>query len=244
MSPARTPNHQSQTLPPQHDSSSQPLTPLLLRPTDFPPLSMTSSNSDKRPSVVGVWGNSSSTRTILAPNPVHTNHIQSNAYGNALFSHSGTNVGNNGNNNGQGNGGRRRLDDSDREFQRPPRKNNVELFNPKGARKRSGPSPQGKSPSPSTNAGTPDKDRADKEKERARGEAIASAILIDKLASVKLQEQGNESVRSPPKTQERASTSSPPVTGNVSSTVAVTSPEQGTCKGESMDGVAVSSPVS
>lgn len=85
----------------------QPMTPVVLQSTDFPPLSTVSPSPEKRTPVVnGAWGNASSTRSIL----------QASAQPNASA------VGS-------------RLEEPDRGFERPPPKSNAELFNPKSSRR-------------------------------------------------------------------------------------------------------------
>ena len=104
-SPAR---HSGQRLHP----SPQPVTPIVLQSTDFPPLSTLSSPSEKRPPVLGgAWMNASSTLSKLMPGP-----------GRALSPN--LNSSNNG-----------RLEEPERGFERPPPKGNVELFNPKSSRR-------------------------------------------------------------------------------------------------------------
>ncbi|THH05400.1 hypothetical protein EW145_g4822 [Phellinidium pouzarii] len=172
MSPARphhqTNHHQSQ------QSTPQQLEPIFLQATDFPPLSSISNPStDKRPSVGGAWSNPSpAARAILSPSTGHTNQAQGNAYGTALFNHSMVN----------GPGVPNRLEDDERGFERPPPKTSAELFNPKGGVNRMS---QGQTPTSSLEKIEYEKT----ENERARGEIIASAILVDKVASLKLQDR-------------------------------------------------------
>jgi hypothetical protein len=98
----------------------QPIMPVVLQATDFPPLTSLSSPPEKRAPVAGgAWVNASSTRSILMPNPGHSNSQSS-----ALV-HQSTN-------------NNLRLEGPERGFERPPPKANVELFNPKGRRSNSG----------------------------------------------------------------------------------------------------------
>ncbi|KAF7982569.1 hypothetical protein HWV62_27563 [Athelia sp. TMB] len=99
----------SRNSPARHTTQlhNQPMTPVVLQSTDFPPLNPVSPSPEKRTPVVGgAWGNASSTRSILQANV-----------------HPGASLG----------GGR--LEDPDRGFERPPPKSNAELFNPKMARR-------------------------------------------------------------------------------------------------------------
>ncbi|KAG0709323.1 hypothetical protein DFH29DRAFT_887821 [Suillus ampliporus] len=139
--------------------------PASLHPTDFPPLSTMSPAVEKRtPAIAGVWTNSSSTRSILMPGN-NTSH------GNAP-NHSNTQS------NMTGAPCNTRLEDTDSGFERPPPKGNVELFNPKGIWKPGG--PQSRSPP----GGSQDKDKI----EKLRGEAVANAILVDKMAMVSVED--------------------------------------------------------
>ncbi|KAH8116498.1 hypothetical protein DFH11DRAFT_1580991 [Phellopilus nigrolimitatus] len=181
MSPARPPGGQQQNHHPSQHHASQQRTPIFLQPTDFPPLSSISSpTSDKRPAASGAWSNPGpATRTILSPNPGHTNHAQANTYANALFSHN------------MANGVTGRLEEDERGFERPPPKTSAELFNPKGGAKRTA------QPQAQAQARFPSHDKAEKEKietDRTRGEIIANAILVERVGSLKLQDQagGNE----------------------------------------------------
>jgi hypothetical protein len=71
-----------------------------------------------------------------------------------------------------------RLEDTDGAFERPPPKGNVELFNPKGVWKPGG--AQSRSPPGCSQ----DKDKI----EKLRGEAVANAILVDKMAMVSVED--------------------------------------------------------
>ncbi|KAJ8590109.1 hypothetical protein M405DRAFT_181021 [Rhizopogon salebrosus TDB-379] len=155
--------------------------PAPLHATDFPPLSSTSPAAEKRlPAVAGVWTNPSSNRSVLMPG-------NGTSHGNALTHHSNTQsiV--------TGTQSNTRLEDSDDGvFERPPPKGNVELFNPKGAWKPGG--AQCRSPP----GGSQDKDRV----EKLRGEAVAGAILADKMAMISVEDNDVSStvptVSSPP----------------------------------------------
>ncbi|KAI5123503.1 hypothetical protein M0805_006663 [Coniferiporia weirii] len=178
MSPARP--HQQQNHHQSQQPAPQQLEPIFLQATDFPPLSSISNTpADRRPTVGGAWSNPSpAARAILPPNSGPASHTPGNTYGTALFNHNMPN----------GAGVANRLEDDERGFERPPPKTSAELFNPKSGAKRS------TIPIPTQ---APFQDKTEKEeieKERARGEIVASAILADKVASVKLQDQsdGNE----------------------------------------------------
>lgn len=87
--------------------------------------------------------------------------------------------------NGSGQG-MNRSEEDDRTFERPPRKSNGELFNPKGGLQRPGQlHTQGSSSSPASSNN--EKPGIDTE----RGEFIESAILVNKLSSLKLADQPN-----------------------------------------------------
>ncbi|EGN96739.1 hypothetical protein SERLA73DRAFT_184899 [Serpula lacrymans var. lacrymans S7.3] len=151
------------------------LTSNVLQPTDFPPLTTLSPGAEKRAiPVAGAWTNSSSTRSILMPGPSPA--------GNVLVHHSNTHV------SGKDNS---RLEDSERGFERPPPKGNVELFNPKGVWK-SGANPQSHQPSPDRF----EKDRL--EKEKLRGEVVANAILVDKVATMSVEDKDTTCAAPPP----------------------------------------------
>lgn len=108
MSPAR--------LGMQNQHQPQPV----LQPNDFPPLS--SAAERRTPTVAGAWTNASSTRSIIMANAQGNPVPQSNAlvhYPNAQ----------------QPSATGSRMEDQDPGFDRPPPKDNVELFNPKGARR-------------------------------------------------------------------------------------------------------------
>jgi len=121
--------------------------------------------AEKRvPAVAGVWTNSSSNRSILIPG-------NGTSHGNAPTNHSNTQP------NVTGTLNNTRLEDTDGVLERPPPKGNVELFNPKGAWKPGG--TQCRSPS----GGPQDTDKI----EKLRGEAVASAILVDKMAMISVE---------------------------------------------------------
>lgn len=146
-----------------------------LQPTDFPPLSSMSPMPEKRiPAVAGAWTNLSSTRSILMPGN-NTSH------GNAPANHSNTQS------NVTGAPCIARLEDTDGGFERPPPKGSVELFNPKSIWKPGG--PQSRSPP----GASQDKDKI----EKLRGEAVANAILVDKMAMVSVED--NEAASNVPK---------------------------------------------
>ncbi|EJD07294.1 uncharacterized protein FOMMEDRAFT_143762, partial [Fomitiporia mediterranea MF3/22] len=174
MSPARPPG---QPLPSHHQPPPQQRPPIHLQPNDFPPLSSIASPShDKRPPAGGVWSNVNSTaRTVLSPNPGHSNHPQGITYGTALFNHTGAN----------------RLEDDERGFERPPRKGSAELFNPKGGAKKNPQSQQKPSSQVAGQEGAVEQVETI-ERDGARGERVANAILVDKMGALKIQTHGGE----------------------------------------------------
>lgn len=78
-----------------------------------------------------------------------------------------------------------RLEEPDRGFERPPPRASTELFNPKGISLR-----------PTSNNGknisntVGDRERTDRERER--GEAVANAILTDRVLTMTLEDQERE----------------------------------------------------
>lgn len=147
--------------------------PVSLHSTDFPPLSSISPAAEKRlPAVAGVWTNSSSNRSILTPG-------NGTSHGSLFTHHSNTQS------NVTGTPSNTRLEDTDDGvFERPPPKGTVELFNPKGAWKPGG--AQCRSPPGSS----PDRDRM----EKLRGEAVANAILVDKMTMVSVEDNDASSI--------------------------------------------------
>lgn len=176
MSPTRTPSGAQVQNQPQQ-STPQQLTPIFLQPTDFPPLTSISA-TDKRPAVGGAWTNPKLTaRSILAPNAGNANQ------GNALFNH-GAGVAHGGLTNPS------RLEEDERGFERPPPKTNTELFNPKGGAKRGAVQTSPPSvPSPTQNFSRQQTDGNSRGEDKARNEAVANAILVDGVSSLKLQTQ-------------------------------------------------------
>ncbi|KAF8448994.1 hypothetical protein L210DRAFT_3439692 [Boletus edulis BED1] len=138
-----------------------------LQSTDFPPLTVNPA-AEKRVTVAGVWNNSSSTRSILSPG--------NNASGNVLVSHSPT-VGTTATNSTS------KMDESDGALERPSAKGANENLGPKGAWKPGFMAPNC-SPIP--------QDRVDKDKERLRGEVVANAILVDKVALLSVEDNDKE----------------------------------------------------
>lgn len=92
----------------------------VLQPNDFPPLS--SAPERRVPTVAGAWTNASSTRSIIMANAQGSAAPQ----GNALVHYPNTQ---------QPSAPGSRLEDHESGFDRPPPKDNAELFNPKGARR-------------------------------------------------------------------------------------------------------------
>ncbi|KDQ61389.1 hypothetical protein JAAARDRAFT_30816 [Jaapia argillacea MUCL 33604] len=162
-------NGSSPISPARNGVQSQPNqnTPSSLQATDFPPLS-TMSPPPKQPTASGAWTNPSSTRLILQPGPGQA--VPSGSYASALVQPPSAH--------GQATNTSPRLDEGDRGFERPPPKSSAELFNPKGALRRPNSNSSGK--------GSPQIHEKG-EKERARGEAIASAILVEKVAAMSLE---------------------------------------------------------
>lgn len=170
-------HHDSRTMSPARNNSQRGLQnpSVSLQPTDFPPLSSMSPMPEKRiPAVAGAWTNLSSTRSILMPGN-NTSH------GNPPANHSNTQS------NVTGAPCITRLEDTDGGFERPPPKGSVELFNPKSVWKPGG--PQSRSPP----GALQDKDKI----EKLRGEAVANAILVDKMAMVSVED--NEATSNVPK---------------------------------------------
>lgn len=118
--------------------------------------------------VAGVWNNSSSTRSILMPG--------NNASGNALVNHSGP-MGATAANSPS------KLDEPEGTPERPSMKGGTENLGPKGTWK-PGSAPPNRSPVP--------QDKVDKDKERLRGEAVANAILVDKVALLSVEDNDSE----------------------------------------------------
>ncbi|KAF8576481.1 hypothetical protein K439DRAFT_1640488 [Ramaria rubella] len=152
-----------------------------LQSNDFPPLTLSPPNSEKRPALGGVWAGSSTTRSILGPSLGRLNN------GNSI------NIPMNGHTNGNGlllpTGHQQqntRLDEHDRAFERPGPKAGGELFNPNA-----GSSGRTKSP---TRKGQISQERVEKDKDKAsaRGEAIANAILVDRMVSLRIGQDGGE----------------------------------------------------
>ncbi|KAG9313010.1 hypothetical protein JVU11DRAFT_6449 [Chiua virens] len=135
-----------------------------LQSTDFPPLSGNAAG-EKRVAVAGVWNNSSSTRSILTPG----NH----ASGNVVVNHSSPTVGTMVVNTTD------KLDEYENALERPATKGSSENVGPKGAWK------AGVALSPIQ------QDKGDKDKERLRGEVVANAILVDKVALLSVKENGS-----------------------------------------------------
>lgn len=119
--------------------------------------------------VAGVWNNSSSTRSILMPGNT--------ASGNALVNHSGPVVGATAANSTS------KLDEYECPPERPSTKGGNEIFGHKGAWKPGSAAPN-RSPVP--------QDKVDNDKERLRGEAVANAILVDKVALLSVEDNDNE----------------------------------------------------
>lgn len=139
-----------------------------LQSTDFPPLTVNAS-AEKRMPVTGVWNNSSSARSILMPG--------NNASGNALVNHSSPTVG------AAAANSTSKVDESEGTPERPSAKGGNENLGPKGAWKPGGAAPS-RSPVP--------QDSTDKDKERLRGEAVANAILVDKVPLLSVEDNDSE----------------------------------------------------
>ena len=187
MSPARPlGGYQSQNQP--HRSLPQQTNSNVLLPTDFPPLSSIPI-ADKRPIVNGVWTNpNSAARSILMPNPSHQNNAQGNTYGTALFNH-GMNVPVMNGSQNLSLGTHNRLEDDEQGFERPAPKASAVLFNPKGGTKSAASAAPLPHASSSVQTQTQAQARVEKdryEKDKARGEAVASAILVDKIQDISI----------------------------------------------------------
>lgn len=136
MSPGARPHQQLH----HHHPLPQQLEPIVLQSsTEFPPL-ISGAPADRRPTIVGgAWSNPISARTILSSNAVNTNQPNGATNGTAHMDHNGSGQGMN------------RSEEDDRTFERPPRKSNGELFNPKGGLQRPGQlHTQGSSSSPAS----------------------------------------------------------------------------------------------
>lgn len=72
--------------------------------------------------------------------------------------------------------------ESEATLERPCAKGNSEIFGPKGVWK----------PSVAPNRSPTQQDRVDKDKERLRGEVVASAILVDKVALLSVEDNDSE----------------------------------------------------
>ncbi|KAL0953757.1 hypothetical protein HGRIS_004946 [Hohenbuehelia grisea] len=94
-----------------------------LHSTDFPPLSGSDQEKEKRTPVAGAWTNPSSIRSVLTPPKPQVNGQG----GSAVTNHSMPMV-------------NRNQDDPDQGFERPPSKGTQELFNPKATRRPQAPS--------------------------------------------------------------------------------------------------------
>lgn len=154
----------------QNQSAPQQLAPIFLQSTDFPPLSNGPVSSERKPPVAGAWNNSNLTARTL----VHGN-TQVNGVGTALFNHQSSS----------------RLEDDDHGFERPPPKTSAELFNPKGGKRTN--QPQGQQHPPrqsgqgSSQLNTSQLPEAD-ESTINRCSDIESAILVNKVAAIKIQQ--------------------------------------------------------
>ncbi|KAF9240709.1 hypothetical protein BU15DRAFT_45653 [Melanogaster broomeanus] len=134
--------------------------PLPLQLTDFPPLTSINPASEKRMPVAGVWTNSSSTRSLLANNTSGAAFVNHSNSHPASLAH--------------------KPEESEALPEPPPAKGGIEHLSPKGAWK-SSPALHNRNPA--------QHDRADKDKERLRGDVIADAILVDKVAILSLEEK-------------------------------------------------------
>ncbi|KAF8513418.1 hypothetical protein BU17DRAFT_68792 [Hysterangium stoloniferum] len=164
--------------------------PPFLQAQDFPPLpiSAPNANPEKRPAPGGVWAGPSTTRNILGPSLSRINNVSAQS-----INGNGTDVPVRGNGNVVNGSGQQqqqqqsRLDEDDLAFERPGPKAGVELFNPNAG---VAGSTRAKSPTRRTN--TQDRVDKDKDKERAsaRGEAVANAILVGGMTTLRIgQEQ-------------------------------------------------------
>lgn len=157
-----------------------------LQSNDFPPLTVSPPNAEKRPTLGGVWAGSSTTRSILGPSLGRLNNGP------------GVNIMNgHGNANGLLPPGQQehqqqqqstRLDEHDSAFERPGPKAGGELFNP-NATPTTGGRVGAKSPTRKVQGSQENKD---KEKASARGEAIANAILVDRVSALRIGQENGE----------------------------------------------------
>lgn len=178
MSPAARPHQQlhHHLSPPQQSE-----TALLQSNAEFPPLTSRPS-LDKRPAVVGgAWSNPNPVRTIFSPNAANANQLNGAFFDGKFAKHNLSGSGMN------------RLDEGDAAFERPSRKSNGELFNPKGGSKRPGNTPlQASSPSSASSYGN-----GNSSNEKERGDIIESAILVNKISSMKLTDNSPSGLPSP-----------------------------------------------
>jgi hypothetical protein len=157
-----------------------------LQSNDFPPLTVSPPNAEKRPTLGGVWAGSSTTRSILGPslgrlnNGTGINLMNGHGNGNGLLSSSA------------GQQQDTRLDEHDDVFERPGPKAGGELFNP-NAVPAAGGRVGAKSPTRKMQ-GPQEKERVEKDKDKAnaRGEAIANAILVDRVSALRIGQENGE----------------------------------------------------
>lgn len=170
MSPAKVHQNLYQNHGPGSHQHQRPQ-PVSLHSTDFPPLSSVPGPGVSRPVMGGVWGSiDSSAKATSAYGP-------SQPGGGALFSHATAN----------------RLEDDERGFERPPPKSSAELFNPKSGLRRPtisqnhSQSPQGLAQARHTLPSPPSVEEQAMESARVK-EAVASAILVERAAAMKIQD--------------------------------------------------------
>ncbi|TDL23916.1 hypothetical protein BD410DRAFT_127711 [Rickenella mellea] len=163
--------------------AAQQLPPIMLQATDFPPLSGPSGVPvEKRnvPMPGGVWTNAGGARAVLQQ-PAPPRQVDGMGHGNAHQHQQQHHNQSHHNANGVGSSTGTRLDEHG--FDRPPPKS-AELFNPNLSTNSNGSRRSGSS---SSTSHTPEK--GEKDRERARGDAVASAILLDRVAALKLQQE-------------------------------------------------------
>jgi len=180
---SNSPRSHHQQLPSQRP----PLT-VTLHAHDFPPLPISAPNAnvEKRPAPGGVWAGPSTTRSILGPSLSRINNGSAQS-----INGNGTSVPIHGNGNAVNGSGQQqiqsRLDEHDLAFERPGPKVGVELFNPNASI-----ASNTRAKSPTRRSNTQDRVDKDKDKDRAnaRGEAVANAILVGGMTTLRIgQEQ-------------------------------------------------------
>ncbi|KAF8523608.1 hypothetical protein JB92DRAFT_2883286 [Gautieria morchelliformis] len=162
-----------------HIHHQRPPISMPLQSNDFPPLTVSPPNAEKRPTLGDILGPSLGRLN----NGTGINLMNGHENGNGLLSSAGQQQQQN-----------TRLDEHDEVFERPGPKAGGELFNPNAV-----PAAGGRvgAKSPTRKVQSPqEKERVEKDKDKAsaRGEAIANAILVDRVSALRIgQENGEQS---------------------------------------------------